>query len=49
MKYRITFDTSSDRHSSERKCILVSANLLPEKIANLQVRGFIIFSVSQYI
>jgi hypothetical protein len=47
MKYKIVYDTSSDKYSSQRKYIIVSSNLLPQKLANLQVAGRIIFSVSQ--
>lgn len=49
MKYKIVFDTSADKHSADRRYIIVSSNALPERIATLQMQGRIIFSVAQAI
>lgn len=47
MKYNIVYATSADRHSAEHRYVVVASTHLPEKIANLQVQGRIIISVSQ--
>lgn len=46
MKYRIVFDTSSDKHSSERRYTRVEHDRLAMKITLLQSSGYIIHSVS---
>ena len=49
MKYKIVFDSSSDRYSAKRLFVLVASNELPAKIAQLQLQGRIVYSVSQVI
>lgn len=45
--YHIIFETSTDIHSLERRSTKCAANMLSQKIADIQVRGYIIYSVNK--
>ena len=45
MKYKIVFDTSTDRHSTRRLSIIRDAHLLTVAIDRIQKDGGVIFEV----
>lgn len=47
MNYEIVFDTSSDRNSTQRRYVKVTAERLGSKIISLQAQGRVIYEVRQ--